>query len=129
MCCMSAREFYAKFHDQVLIIHAHPYRDGNTTVFEDAIHGSEIINGNPRHENGNEKALEMCRRPPEFYRLAGSDIHQAGDEATGGFCLPERVHDSFAYQHMIETMQFQLWSPGNPDFLAADLAMRKEREV
>lgn len=129
MCCMSAREFYAKFHDQVLIIHAHPYRDGNTTVFEDAVHGSEIINGNPRHENGNEKALEMCRRHPEFYRLAGSDTHQAGDEATGGVCLPERVHDSFAYKHMIETMQFQLWSPGNPDFLAADLAMRKEREA
>ena len=51
VCCMSAREFFQKFHNQVLIIHAHPYRDGNTTVFEDAIHGTEIINGNPRHDN------------------------------------------------------------------------------
>ena len=34
MCCTSAREFYEKFHNEVLIIHAHPYRDGNTTVFE-----------------------------------------------------------------------------------------------
>ena len=33
MCCTSAREFYEKFHNEVLIIHAHPYRDGNTTVF------------------------------------------------------------------------------------------------
>ena len=39
VCCMSAREFFQKFHNQVLIIHAHPYRDGNTTVFEDAIRG------------------------------------------------------------------------------------------
>ena len=28
MCCTSAREFYEKFHNDVLIIHAHPYRDG-----------------------------------------------------------------------------------------------------
>ena len=46
MCCTSAREFYEKFHNEVLIIHAHPYRDGNTTVFEDAVDGTEIINGN-----------------------------------------------------------------------------------
>ena len=26
MCCTSAREFYEKFHNEVLIIHAHPYR-------------------------------------------------------------------------------------------------------
>ena len=49
MCCTSAREFYEKFHNEVLIIHAHPYGDGNTTVFEDAVDGTEIINGNPRH--------------------------------------------------------------------------------
>lgn len=47
LCCMSAREFYRKFHDQVLIVHAHPYRDGNTTVFEDAVHGTEILNAHP----------------------------------------------------------------------------------
>ena len=42
MCCTSAREFYEKFHNEVLIIHAHPYRDGNTTVFEDAVDGTKI---------------------------------------------------------------------------------------
>ena len=71
MCCTSAREFYEKFHNDVLIIHAHPYRDGNLTVFEDAVHGSEIINGNPRHDNHNDLALELCLRHPDFYRLAG----------------------------------------------------------
>ena len=128
LCCMSAREFYAKFHDQVLIIHAHPFRDNGTEVFDDAIHGAEIINGNPRHDNGNEKALELCRRHPEFYRLAGSDTHQAGDEATAGVLLPHRVHDSYEYKNLIETMRFQLWSPENPALLAADEAMRREDE-
>ena len=50
-------------------------------VQETAIHGAEIINGNPRHENNNDKALELCRRHPEYYRLAGSDTHRDGDEA------------------------------------------------
>ena len=126
MCCMSAVEFFAKFHDQVLIIHAHPYRDGNKEVFESAVHGAEGINGNPLHENGNELARALCRRHPCFFRLAGSDTHQAGDEGQAGIILPERVKDSFAYKKMIETMNFKLWSPGFQSFVDADEAMRKE---
>ena len=88
---MSAREFYRKFHDQVLIVHAHPYRDGNTTVFEDAVHGTEILNAHPRHENHNDRALELAKRHPEYLRLAGSDTHEDGDECRAGVLLPERV--------------------------------------
>ena len=126
VCGMSHSEFFEKFHDEVLIIHAHPYRDGNSVVFADSVHGSEIINGNPRHENWNEKALELCRRHADFYRLAGSDTHQDGDEARAGVILQERVHDSFAYKHLIETRQFRLWAPGFQSFVDADERMRKE---
>jgi len=125
MCCMSAQEFFDKFHDEVLIIHAHPYRGGNTVVFEDAVHGSEILNAHPRHENHNDWALELCRRHPDFYRLAGSDTHQVGDECRAGVILPERVQDSYAYKRMIENRQFQLWSKVFPEMLEADLEMRK----
>lgn len=124
MCRTSAQEFYEKFHKDVLIIHAHPYRDGNLTVFEDAVHGSEIINGNPRHDNHNDLALELCRRHPDFYRLAGSDTHEDGDEARAGVLLPERVHDSFQYKAMIEAHRFRLWSPEFQNFVDADEAMR-----
>lgn len=125
-CCMSAQEFFAKFHNEVLIIHAHPYRDGNTTVFEDAVHGSELVNSNPRHNNHTDLALDLCRRHLDFYRLAGSDTHQAGDEARAGVILPERVRDSFAYKHMIETLRFQLWSPEFQSYVDMDEEMRKE---
>ena len=124
--CKSAQEFYDKFHDQVLIIHAHPFREGSAPVQETAIHGAEIINDNPRHENNNDKALEMCRRHPEYYRLAGSDTHRDGDEARAGVILPERVKDSRAYKRMIETLQFQPWCPEFPEILEADAEMRKE---
>ena len=126
VCCMSAREFWQKFHDQVLIIHAHPYRDGNTVVFEDAVHGTEIINGNPRHDNHNDLALDLARRHPDFFRLAGSDTHQAGDEARAGVILPEKPADSFAYKDLIEQRRFRLWSPEFQSFVDADEEMRKE---
>ncbi len=126
VCCMSAREFWQKFHDQVLIIHAHPYRDGNTVVFEDAVHGTEIINGNPRHDNHNDLALDLARRHPGFFRLAGSDTHQAGDEARAGVILPEKPADSFAYKDLIEQRRFRLWSPEFQSFVDEDEKMRKE---
>ena len=128
VCCMSAREFFQKFHNQVLIIHAHPYRDGNTTVFEDAIHGTEIINGNPRHDNYNDRALDLARRHPEYYRLAGSDTHQSGDEARAGVILPERPADSFAYKTLIRQHRFHLWSPEFQSFVDTDEEMRKEKQ-
>ena len=126
VCCTSAREFFRKFHDQVLIIHAHPYRDGNTVVFEDAVHGTEIINGNPRHDNHNDLALDLARRHPGFFRLAGSDTHQAGDEARAGVILPEKPADSFAYKDLIEQRRFRLWSPEFQSFVDEDEKMRKE---
>ena len=127
-CCMSAQEFYDKFHNEVLIIHAHPFRAGSAPVQETAIHGAEIINNNPRHPNNNDQALAMCRRHLEYFRLAGSDTHRDGDEARAGVILPERVKDSRAYKHMIETLQFQPWCPDYPDILAADAEMRKEND-
>jgi hypothetical protein len=125
---MSAQEFYDCFHDEVLIIHAHPYRGGNTVVFETAVHGSEIINAHPRHANHNDLAVELCRRHPEYYRLAGSDTHEDGDECRAGVLLPERVKDSFAYKRAIESREFRLWSKVFPEGLEADLEMRKNEK-
>ena len=34
ICCMSAQEFFDKYHSQVLIIHAHPFRKGSAPVQE-----------------------------------------------------------------------------------------------
>lgn len=128
VCCMSAQEFYDKFHNEVLIIHAHPYRNGNTVVFEDAVHGAELLNAHPRHDNHNDLALELCHRHPDFYRLAGSDTHQIGDECRAGVVLPERVKDSYAYKSMIENRRFQLWSKVFPEILEADLELRKNEQ-
>lgn len=128
VCYMSAQEFYDKYHDEVLIIQAHPYRGGNTTVFESAIHGCEIINAHPRHQNHNDLALALSRRHPEYYRLAGSDTHEYGDECRAGVILPERVKDSYAYREMIMARQFRLWSKAFPKIVEADREIRQAEQ-
>ena len=91
MCCMSAREFFQKFHDQVLIIHAHPLSGRQYH----RVRGRRPRDGDHQrqspHDNYNDRALELARRHPEYLRLAGSDTHQSGDECRAGVLLPERV--------------------------------------
>ena len=88
--CQSAREFFEKYHNEVLVMHAHPYRDGNLTVFEDAVHGVEMINTNPRHNNWPDRAEALCRRHPEYFIQAGSDMHQVTDRCLAGtWCMSD----------------------------------------
>lgn len=122
-CKETAQEFFRKHKDEILIIQAHPYRDGNMTVFEQAFHGVEVINGHPHHENRNELAMELCRHHAQYLRLAGSDTHEPGDAGRAGVVLPSRVNDSFAYKAMIESGQFRLWSPQFQDLVDEERAM------
>ncbi len=46
VCRMDHKSFFDRFKDQVLIIHAHPYRNCDE-VFYDCVHGLEVVNGNP----------------------------------------------------------------------------------
>ena len=71
---------------------------------------------------------DRARRHPEYYRLAGSDTHQSGDEARAGVILPERPADSFAYKTLIGQHRFHLWSPEFQSFVDTDEEMRKEKQ-
>lgn len=125
ICCMTAQEFYDKYHDEVLIIHAHPFRENSAPVQTKAIHGVEIINSNPRHDNSNERALALSQLHPEWYRTAGSDAHRLGDEARAGIVLPERIRDSFALKRVIESGAIHLWSPQFENVVDVDTSMRE----
>lgn len=114
VCCMSAREFFQKFHNQVLIIHAHPYRDGNTTVFEDAIHGTEIINGNPRHDNYNGPGSRSG--PPPSRILPPGGIRHPSEWGRGpGWRDPAReAHRLLCLQDLDWAAPFPPLEPGVP---------------
>ncbi len=122
--CQSVKDFFRKYHDEVLIIQAHPFRDGNKVVFEDSIHGIELINTNQRHNNYPDLALELSRKHPEYFRQAGSDMHRAEDRCLAGIETDQLVHDSFGYADLIRSGNYRLYAPGFPDYVAEDLKIR-----
>lgn len=74
-----------------VIVQAHPYRHDCTPAIACYLDGVEIFNGNPRHENHNDRAEEYARAF-HLLSLSGSDCHQPEDIAGGGIVskrLPE----------------------------------------
>jgi len=91
---LSPAAFFERFGDEILIIQAHPFRGKNEDVFVDCIHGIELYNSSPRHNNNLEKALELSKSHPEFYLFAGSDAHREGDASGAWMLFPELVTSS-----------------------------------
>lgn len=108
---MDHKTFFDRYRDEVLIIHAHPYRNGNDVVFYDCVHGIEVVNCNPRHDNRNELALKLCRENPHLYRTVGSDAHQPGDEGRAAILTGERVRGSYALKDIITSGQYKNQCP------------------
>lgn len=125
--CQSEKDFFRQYHSEVLIMQAHPFRDGNTEIFEDAIHGIEVINTNERHENHTDRALELCSRHPEYHFQCGSDMHKRPDRCRAGVLLPERITDSFQYAEMIRSDACTLYAPEFPDYVKAFSDLLKNR--
>ena len=99
---LNPREFYKRFGDELLIIQAHPCRDHNDAHFTDAIHGIEVFNGNPRHNNNNKRAQALYAANPHYYTLAGSDTHQPGDVGTGWVAFDQPVTTSKQFCDLVK---------------------------
>ncbi len=108
---MDHKAFFDRYRDEVLIIHAHPYRNGCNEVFYDCVHGIEVVNCNPRHDNRNELALKLCRENPHLYRTVGSDAHQIGDEGRAAILTEKRIRDSYELKDVIVSGQYRNWCP------------------
>ena len=101
-------EFFKRFGSEILIIHAHPFRDGNETVFCECVHGIEIFNRNPRHENHNEKALALYESNPNFYPFCGSDAHRNEDLGSEWMLFGDSVSDSHEFFAAIKRKEYYL---------------------
>ena len=120
---MDHRSFFDRFTDEVLIIHAHPYRNGCDEVFYDCVHGIEVVNCNPRHDNRNALALKLCQENPHLLRTVGSDAHQIGDEGRAAILVEERIRDSYALKDAIVSGRYRNWCP---EF---DWILKKSEEI
>lgn len=110
VCHMDHEAFFKRFGGEVLIVHAHPYRNCDE-VFYDCVHGLEIANCNPRHDSRNDLALQLARKNPHLIRTCSSDMHRPGDEGRAAVLLPEPVYDSYEFKAALEAGSFQLWCP------------------
>ena len=113
---MDHQSFFDRYKDEVLIIHAHPYRNCDT-VYYDCVHGLEVVNCNPRHDSRNHLALQLAKENPHLFRTAGSDAHQKGDEGRAALLSDERIRDSYELKDVITSGAYSLWCPEFDDIL------------
>ncbi len=115
--------FFQQFGEQILIMHAHPYRDCDV-VFYDSVHGLEVVNCNPRQKNRNELALQLAKEHPDLYRICGSDAHRPGDEARAAVFFEGEIHDSFDIRRGIQSNSILLWCPDNDSIIQESEAIK-----
>lgn len=84
ICKLTHKEFYSIMHENgVLVVQAHPRRDGGTYTDYACIDGFEIINSNPRHENYDALVAAQAKEH-NLYVTAGSDAHRFDDYGLSG---------------------------------------------
>ena len=70
---------------RMLLIQAHPFRQGLKQAPLEALDGIEVYNGHPGHQSHNELALARALTGPEgFILTSGSDAHELHHIARGG---------------------------------------------
>lgn len=123
ICSLNHKQFYDRYKDEVLIIHAHPFRNCDE-VFWDCIHGLEVVNCNPRHDSRNELALQLYREHPYLYPTVGSDAHRKGDEGHAALLCEHRIRDSFELKEVITSGQYRLRCPAYESIISESEAIR-----
>lgn len=113
---LNHQEFFDRYGNEVLIIHAHPYRN-NDIVYYNCVHGLEIVNCNPRHDSRNDLALKLAKDNPHLYRLAGSDAHRDHDEGGAAVISNCRITNSYEYKAVIESKAYRLWCPAYTEII------------
>ncbi|MBR0426258.1 MAG: hypothetical protein IJK01_09095 [Clostridia bacterium] len=110
LCRLDHKTFFERFGEEVLIIHAHPYRFTDE-VFWDSVHGMEVANCSPGWDSRNELAFAFYREHPSYYPAVGSDAHCSGDQGRSAMLFPVRISDSFAWKDAIRSRNYRLWCP------------------
>ena len=81
----------------MLLIQAHPFRQGLRQAPLEQLDGIEVYNGHPDHESHNELALERATHGREgFIFTSGSDAHKLHHIARGGMLTDEDIRTEAA---------------------------------
>ena len=107
-CKIGIEEFYKIAKENgILVIQAHPFRDDKNYPTSNFVHGFEIFNSNPRHEDYNEKAKNTAI-DNGLYMVAGSDAHRLEDVAKSGIITEKRIRNSKDLIKVIKSGKFEI---------------------
>ena len=93
------------------VIQAHPFRDGKCYPTTDSADGFEVLNLNPRHENFDEKCIELAREMKKPFS-AGSDAHREEDIARAAMLSEEPIVSWEQYIEFLFENKLKLFSNG-----------------
>jgi len=75
----------------ILVMQAHPLRDGHCIPTPEYVDGLEVFNSNPRHDDMNDKVVELANQHG-LYKSAGSDAHRNEDAAHSGMMSENEIN-------------------------------------
>ena len=96
----------------ILVIQAHPHRDGVCYPTLDTIDGLEVYNSNPRHDDRSDKTRELAHRHG-LYMTAGSDAHREDDACLSGVLTDTEIKTSADLIEAIKNGKIDLIIPQN----------------
>lgn len=89
---MELKEFYNKFKDKAVIIQAHPHRERGSKLQDiNYLHGLEVFNLNPRHNNHNDLTEAIYKANPTLIATGGSDVHKQEDLCATGIYTDTKI--------------------------------------
>lgn len=106
---MELKDFYNKFKDKAIIIQAHPYRQkGSKLENINYLHGIEIYNKNPRHNNNNHLAKAIYEANPSLIATGGSDVHQKEDLCRTGIYTNKKISSDKELLNILRNKEFEI---------------------
>jgi hypothetical protein len=90
---LSALHEYLNARD-MLLVQAHPFRDGVQPMALEHLDGVEVYNANPRANNRNDQALRYALTRPGIIMTCGSDVHRVEDVGCGGLMAAEPIENN-----------------------------------
>lgn len=88
---MSLKSFSALAHENgLLIVQAHPFRNGMTVVSPDLLDGIEVFNGHCNHKSRNQIA-DAWAKQHGLLRTSGTDFHHPYQSGVAGILTEEPI--------------------------------------
>lgn len=106
---MGLKKFYLKFKDKAIIIQAHPHRERGSNLEDiNYLHGLEIFNQNPRHNNNNDLTNSVYLDNPRLIATGGSDVHQKEDMCITGIYTNKKINSDEELIKVLKNKDFKI---------------------